>query len=512
MIERATSTNTSNKRIAKNVLYLYIRLFLMLIVGLYTSRIVLDRLGSVDYGLYGVVGSLVAIFTFVTGALSSSASRFMAVEVEVGTPESQNKVFCMTLNIHLLFSAIVVLVAETLGLWYLNNKMVIPEGREYASAVVYQLSCICALFSILVVPYRALIIANEHMKAFAYLSIIEVVAKLCIAFCLYGEGADRLILYGLLSCIVQIGVNLSYYVYCRRKYVESYYYLQWNRSLFKEMIAFTGWSAYGTVSSSLINQCYNLLLNLFFSPIVNAARTIAYQVQTKITQFATNFQVALNPQLVKNFSANDIRRVEELVVMSMKISFSLMLIMLFPILTNIDGLLSLWLVDVPDNTAIFVVMVCVTQIFGSMSNPFGVVAEAANRVKKRVLIVVPFFVIGLPVSYICLSHGLSALSVFVVTLIINLVVLWVEYYIARSIIGDNMRDTFLLICKCIGSLCFFVGVAILLRWVFDTSLLSVLLCGAICLLLSVLWVLYVIISRKERAHVYNKVRSYIGKR
>ena len=204
MQEQATSKNTSNKRIAQNTFYLYIRLFILLIVGLFTSRIILDQLGAVDYGLYSVVGSLVYIFTFVSGVLASSASRFMAVELEVGSTLSQNKVFCMTINIHLLFSIIIVFLAETIGLWYLFNKMVIPDDRFDAALIVYQLSCLNAIFSLLVIPYRALIIANERMQAFAYLSIIEVLARLAIAFGLYYEGFDKLILYGILSFLYKL--------------------------------------------------------------------------------------------------------------------------------------------------------------------------------------------------------------------------------------------------------------------------------------------------------------------
>ena len=509
MVEQATSRNTSNIKIAKNVFYLYIRLFLILIIGLFTSRVILDCLGPVDYGLYNVVGSLVSIFTFVSGALSSSSSRFMAVELEVGNQETQNKVFCMTVNLHLLLIVIVVICAETVGLWYLYSKMIIPEDRLYASVVVFHLSWISAIFSILVIPYRALIIANERMKAFAYLSIFEIMANLIIALSLYYGGIDRLILFGIMSFVVQVGVDLSYYFYCRRYCVESSFHLIWDNKLFKDMISFSGWSTCGNLSSGVVNQCYNLILNLFFGPVVNAARAVAYQVQTKVTQFATNFQIALNPQLIKNYAANDIKRVENLVVMSIKLSFSLMLILFFPILTNIEGVLSLWLVEVPKDTNVFVVFVCVTQILSSMSNPFGVVAEAANQVKKRVLFTVPIFVLALPISYLGLSYGYSARYVFVVALFAQFIALWVEYFIARSVVSEKLYDTFILMCKCIGTLILFMGASFLLRLYFDNSLLSVVICGLICLVLSLLWVLFFIISKKERLLVFDRVRSII---
>lgn len=512
MTERMTSKNTSNKRIAKNVFYLYVRLFLMLLIGLYTSRIILDSLGEADFGLYGVVGSLVYIFTFVSGALTSSASRFMAVELEVGDEKSQNRVFCMTLNIHILFSALIVLVAETIGLWYLYHKMVIPEGRLVASAIVYQLSCASAVFQILVIPYRAQIVANEQMKAFAYLSIFEVGAQLLTAFAIYYGGIDKLILYGFLTFGVQVAVNLSYYIYCRRHFIESRFKLLWDRSMFKKMLTFTGWSATGYLSWSVVNQCYNLLLNLFFGPVVNAARAIAYQVQTKITQFATNFQAALNPQIVKNYAAKDVRRVEGLVIMSMKISFSLMLVMMFPILTNIEGILSVWLVKVPENTGVFVVLVCITQVFGSMGNPFGVVAEAANKIRKRILTILPVNLLALPISYLCLLKGQPAVSVFIVALVTNFIVLWVEFLIARSILGEKMHDTWVLLLKCTGSLCVFAGMGIFLQMKFDSSILSIIACGTICLVLAALWVLFFILNNNERNLMYKKALSVISKK
>lgn len=512
MQEQATSKNTSSKRIAKNVLFLYIRLFLILIVGLYTSRVVLDRLGAVDYGLFNVVGSLVLIFTFVSGSLSSSASRFMSVELEVGNQMSQNRVFCMTLNIHLIIAAIVLVLAETIGVWYLFNKMVIPDDRLFAAFLVYQLSCISAILALLVVPYRALIIANEQMKAFAYLSIFEVLAKLAIAFCLYINGIDKLILYGLMLCFVQVGVNMLYLIYCRKTFRESNYHRLWDGPLFKEMIIFSGWSTCGTLATSAVSQGYNLLLNLFCGPIVNAARGLAYQVQTKIVQFATNFQIALNPQIVKNYASSDIERVEDLVNMSIKISFSLMFILLFPLLVNIEGVLSIWLVDVPNNTSLFVVLICVTAVFGAMSNPFGVVAEAANQLKKVMLITTPIFLLALPISYCALYFKMPAYSVFIIALFAEFIVLWVKFFIARGILSDKMRMTSFLLLKCICSIFLFFCIGFLLRSFFDSKLLSVFICGMICLIFSSLWVLYIILSKHERDVVISKIKVFLSKR
>ena len=502
-----TSKNTSNKRIAKNVYYLYIRLFLMLIVGLYTSRLVLDSLGAVDYGLYNVVGSLVAIFAFVTGALASSASRFMSIELEVGTLGSQNRVFCMTLNCHLLFSAIVIIIAETIGLWYLYNKMVIPESRMEAASIVYQLSCISAILAIMTIPYRALIIANEHMQAFAYLSIFEIMAKLIIAYVLYLEGIDKLILFGVLCFILQVGVNLLYYVYCRRFFVVSKYCKLWDKALFKSMMIYSAWSTCSYITSSVVNQGYNLILNLFCGPVVNAARALAYQVQSKVLQFATNFQIALNPQIVKNFAAKDIERVEELVGMSIKLSFSLMFILLFPILVNIKGVLSLWLVEVPEDTELFVILICITAIFSAMSNPLSVVAEAANKLKKYNLTTIPIFIISLPISYWGLLSGFSAYFVFVVALITEFIGMWAKFFIAQKILSNPLSKALWINVKCIMSLFVFIFLGFLIDKYFNEGLIDVVTCGMLCFWGAVVWILYVIIDKNERKLVWEKVKS-----
>lgn len=512
MEELATSKNTGNKRIAKNVVFLYIRLFVLLIVGLYTSRVILDGLGVVDFGLYNVVGSLVFIFTFISGALASSASRFIAVEIEVGNQESQNRVFCMSMNIHLIIAVVVLLIAETIGLWYLNHKMVIPEDRMFAASVVYQLSSASAILSLLVVPYRALIIAAERMNAFAYLSIVEAVAKLAVAFTLYIEGPDKLILYGTMLFVVQGVINLLYLIYCRRSFIVSKFRKVWDKLLFKDMIVFSGWSTCSYVSGSVVNQGYNLILNLFCGPVVNAARAVAYQVQTKVLEFATNFQIALNPQIYKNYAAADVRRVEELVEMSIKVSFSLMFVMLFPILVNIQGILSVWLVEVPDNTDIFVVIICVTAIFAAMSNPLGIVAEAANKLKMYNLVTVPIFVLALPISYACLAMGFSAYSVFIVALLAEFIGMWAKFLIARGILNYPMRNAFSLILRCICTIVLFVGLGFVLIHFFDSRFVSVIVCGSICLIMAALWVLYVIINKKERTIVYDRVKSFVSNR
>lgn len=502
---------SSNSRIAKNVLFLYARMLLLMIIGFLTSRVVLDRLGEVDYGLYNVVASLTLLFSFVQGALSSSASRFIAYEIGVGTFESQRKIFCMAMNIHLIFSAIVLLAAETVGLWYFEKYMVIPAERHWAAFVVYQLSCLNAILSIIVIPYMSTIISYEQMKSFAYLSIIEGGAKLFIAFCLYIDGVDKLILYASLLFIVQVLTNLLYYLYCRRHFLAARFKKYWDTTLFKDMAAFGGWTACTYLSSSFVEQIYNLMLNLFFGPTVNAARAVAYQVQTNITKLVQNFQIAINPQIIKNYAINDNHRVIELARLSVSVSFSLLLIIMYPILVNIDAILGLWLVDVPDNTGAFVSIICISAVFSSMANSFSVVVGAANRLKLYNLTTLPVYFIAIPIAFFALKNGASASIVFVVTAVAEFIALWIKIFITGIVMKTSLRDEFILVLKCILSMLLFVVLALILRKLFSTDLIGTIVSLTTCMSLSILWSAYVILTKTERKVVYTKIKNHFFK-
>lgn len=498
-----------NKRIAKNVIFLYIRMFLLLLIGFYTSRIVLDKLGEEDFGLSNVLGSLLTLLTFIQAGSASSASRFMSYEIGIGTKESQNKVFCMTLNIHIIYSVFLFIFSQTVGLWYFYNVMVIPQDRINAAFIVYQLSCLSSVFAVLIVPYMSMIISYEKMKSFAYLSIVEAIAKLIIVFCLFIDNVDKLVLFTALSFLVQVSVNLLYFLYCKRSFDSASFRPYWDKKMFKEIAVFSGLSTCSYISSSFVNQCYNLMLNVFFGPIVNAARGISFIVQSKILNFSTNFQIALNPQIVKNYAAENIERVIELVKLSTKISFSLMLILVFPIFVNINGILSIWLVDVPKDTNIFVVLVCFTAIFSTMSNPFSVIAESANRLKLYNSIVVPFFLLSLPFAYIALIMGCKAYVIFVIQLIFEFAGMYIKFLIACSIIRNKMYEEFSLLIKCMLSLVFFCILGYFLSKVFDQSILVLLFSLLFCVGIACVWVYLVILEKPERFYVKTKIVSYI---
>ena len=501
----SNQTSDNNKRIAKNTFFLYLRMLFLMLISLFTSRIVLAQLGVADFGLYNVVGSLILIFTFVQGSLSSATSRFLAFEIGNGTKKSLNNTFCMTLNIHILFALLILIVSETIGLWYFYNKMVIPSNRFVAALIVYQLSNLNAILAVLILPYRSMIIAKEEMKAFAYISIVEAVVKLGIAFCLYVDGIDRLVLYGALLCTSQVLVNLVYFRYCLKNFEETSFHRYWNNRQFKDMFSFSGWSICSYLSSSFVSQTFNLMLNLFFGPTVNAARAVSYQIQGAINNFSVNFQMALNPQIIKNFASSNLQRVSELVSMSMKVSFSLLYILMTPVLINIDWILGIWLKEVPPDSNTFVTIIGVCTIFVGMSNPLAVVAEAANRLKFYNLVTMPFYLLTIPIAYFALKLGSPASSVFGITCITEFMGFFVKLFVAHKIAAVPIFKILVQFSRCMVCLVLAVLGGICVYTLQPSTFLCSFCLFVICFVLATIVVFAIVLQQSERKLLINKI-------
>lgn len=497
--------SNNNNRIAKNTLFLYMRMLFLLFISLFTSRIVLAQLGVEDFGLYNVVGSLILIFTFIQGSLSSATSRFLAYEIGNGNQKRLNNTFCMTINIHILFALFIFIVSETIGLWYFFYKMVIPSNRFVAALIVYQLSNINAILAILVLPYRAMIIAKEKMKAFAYISIIEALIKLGIAFSLYLSGIDRLVLYGGLLCLSQVVINCVYFRYCIRNFNEARYHIYWNWQQFKEIFGFSGWSVCSYLSSSFVSQAYNLLLNLFFGPAVNAARAISYQIQGAINNFSANFQTALNPQIIKNYATLNLQRVYELVILSMKVSFSLVYILMVPILINIDWILNIWLEKVPQNSNKFVIFIGLSSIFLGMSNPLSVVAEAANRLKFYNLVTMPFYLSTIPLAYLSLYLGNSACSVFIITCLAEGIGFFIKLFIAYKIAAVPVKEIVIQFFHSLVCLLMAVSLGFCVKSFLPNGNLYSFCSVGICFIFAISAVFVVMLNKSERKNIINKI-------
>lgn len=434
-----SDTRQNNKRIAKNTLMLYFRMLFMMAVSLYTSRIVLATLGIEDYGIYNVVGGVVAMFGFVNAAMSSSTQRYLTFELGRGDAVRMRDVFTTSVIIHGLISLLVVVLAETVGMWFLTNKMMIPLGRMDAAMWVYQMSVMATVVMIMSVPYNATIIAHERMSAFAYISILETVLKLAIVYVLTVGDIDKLKLYAVLVFVVQLFIRLIYGRYCGKHFAESRMTWAWNGKLFREMLTFAGWNLWGNCSAVAFTQGLNILLNMFFSPAVNAARGVAVQVQSAITQFAANFQTALNPQITKSYAQEDYEYMHSLVYRSSKFTFFLLLMLSLPVMIETDTILSIWLKVVPDYTVPFLrLMLCVTTI-DAVANPLMVSAQATGNVRLYQSVVGGILLAILPISYVALRLGGSPVSVFVVHLCVCAVAFTVRLLIIRPMIRLSLR-------------------------------------------------------------------------
>ena len=430
---------SNNKRIAKNTLMLYIRMLFTMGVSLFTSRVILQTLGVEDYGVYSVVGGIIAMFTFINGGMVSATQRYLTFEIGKGNQQQLKKVFSTSLQIHALIALVIVLLGETVGLWFLYEKMVIPAERMTAAFWVYQCSIIATVVNIMSVPYNADIIAHEKMSAFAYISVLEVVLKLAIVYALYITPWDKLISYAVLILIVQLLIRFVYARYCSKHFEESHYHHQIDKSLFKEMFSFAGWSFWGNLASILYTQGLNIMLNVFFGPVVNAARGIAVQVQAAVQQFVSNFQVALNPQITKNYATGHLTQMHQLMFRSARFSFFLLFFLTLPVLLETEYLLTLWLKTVPADTVVFTRWMIAIALIYTIANPCVIANQATGKVKVYQMVVGGILLMILPISYVVLKLGAPAYSVFIVHFCVEAVAQLARMLMLRKLIDLPLR-------------------------------------------------------------------------
>lgn len=398
-----TEDSSNSKRIAKNTFYLFIRMVLILGISLYTSRVILNALGVDDFGLYNVVAGFISILGFLTSSLSGTTSRFITFALGKGDELYLYKVFSNTLITHLFLCLIIILFGETIGLWFVTNKLTIPVDKMNAAVWVYQISILTTILSVLKIPYNALIIAHEDMKTFAYISIIETIAKLIIAFSITYSPVNKLILYAFLLLAVQMVISAAYYHYCKQNYRESKAKLIADRDLLKEISSYSSWCILGYGAIAANTQGLNILLNMFYGTTANAARGIAVQVQNATTQLCGNFQMALNPQITKNYANGNYSYMHALITSSSKFSFFLMQLIIMPILLNCEYILNLWLVSPPLYTIEFTKIILIISTIETLKNPILAAIHATGKIKKIQTIEGLCLLSILPISYITLK-------------------------------------------------------------------------------------------------------------
>lgn len=401
---------SSNKTIAKNTIFLYVRMLIIMVVTLYTSRVILQALGIDDYGLYQTIGGVVGFLAFISNALAVATSRFITFALGKGDKEVLKNTFATTLTSHILIGLFIVLVAETVGLWYVYNKMVIPENRFTTALVVYQISILTAFVTIIQVPYYAEVIAHEKMSIFAYVGIAEAIGRLGIVYMLSIGNIDKLVLYAILLFVVQFGVFGFYVLYSRWNFEESVFRLSFNKKLFGEIFSFSGWSLFANGAIALSNQGILLLLNLFFAPAVVTARSISLQVNSVASQFVANFRTAANPQIVKRYASGDMAGSKILLLESTKFSYYLMLFIAVPLFFLANPILHLWLVEVPDYTVVFLQIVIVQSLFQVFDTSFYTALYAKGRIKENAIISPATGFLCFPIVYLLFKAGCSPLA------------------------------------------------------------------------------------------------------
>lgn len=416
------SNSLENKRVAKNSILLYGRMLLMLVISLYTSRVILEALGFNDYGIYNVVGGIVTMFTFINSAMGNASSRFITFAIGKGEKDNIIDVFNSSLLVHVTISILIIILSETIGLWLLYNKLVIPPDRFTAACWVYQLSVISCVANIMCVPFNATIIAHEKMGAFAYISLIDAVLKLIIAYSITIVSGDRLVVYAILLFGVQLTNILIYQIYCIRNFDIIKLRKLTDYRIMHEMSKFAGWSLIGNLAYIGYTQGLNILLNIFFGPVVNAARGIAVQVQNAVRGFVTNFQMAINPQITKSYAKNNYGRLHELIFASSKFSFFLLLCFVLPISIESNNILHLWLGNVPQYSAQFLVLTLSVLLIDCLANPLGIANNATGNIRNYQLVEGGMLLLIVPIAYIGLKLGGNPDTVFVVQLLVMIIV------------------------------------------------------------------------------------------
>ena len=503
----------ANKRIAYNTLLLYVRMLFLVLISLYTSRIVLQTLGVVDFGINNVVGGVITFLGFLTGSLAGASARFITFALGKGNGEELKNTFNNIVLIHGLFSIIVLIIGETIGLWFVTTQLNIPAGRENAAMWVYQLSILTSIGGLISAPYNASIIAHEKMSAFAYLTLGDAILKLLAVFILVYTPFDKLILYAAYICLIQLFDFVVYIIYCNRRFEETkgLSFKNIDKYLFKEIFSYAGWTMNGNLAYFGFTQGLNILLNIFFNPVVNAARGIAVQVQNIAYTFSNNFLMALNPQLTKSYANGNLKRMHELVILSSKFSVFLMILICVPLSLEVNYVLKIWLGEYPLYTDMFVRIILVISTLSCLANPIITSVHATGRLKKFQLYESSILLMILPISYISLKFfDTRPISVFIIHILIEIIAQYIRLKIVLPMIkfdlGVYVKEVLFKIIPVI------IIAPIIPLWVFFTVEQNLFTFVSVCLIsvFSVSISIYLLgLSKAERNFINKRVLSFI---
>ncbi|MBR5593127.1 MAG: lipopolysaccharide biosynthesis protein [Bacteroidaceae bacterium] len=435
------SDNTeANKRIAKNTLLLYIRMGIMMIISFFTARITLEALGVVDYGINNVVGGLVSMFSLISSSLSSSVSRFMTFGLGQGDKKELNTIFSTSINIHIILAFIIIIAIETVGVWFLNNKMVIPAERLNAAHWILQSSTILFAVGLMSTPYNAAIIAHERMDVYTYFTFFDVLSKLVTIFAIKYYGGDKLILLAIISLIPPLIKQFYFWNYSKKHFEECTYHAVWDKRVFKEMFSFAGWNFIGCTAGLTKDQGVNIAINMFTGPAVNAARGIAMQINGIIGQFIGNFLAAINPQIIKEYAAGNLKRMHALVFKSTRFSYYLFLFLSIPVLLEVETILYIWLGQVPEHTVLFTRLVIILSLAEIISNALIRSQEATGKIRNYQIVVGGILLMNFPISYVLLRMGYFPEITVIVAIIISQICLFARLAFLKNMVKLPVRS------------------------------------------------------------------------
>lgn len=505
--------SNNNKRIAKNTLLLYVRMLFTMAVSLFTSRVILNTLGVEDYGINNVVGGIVTMFSVLSGSLSSSISRFITFELGKGNIERLKTIFSTGVNIQLGMSVLIIIIAEAVGIWFLNAKMNIPTDRMVAANWVFQCAILTFVLNLLSVPYNAAIIAHEKMSAFAYISVAEVSLKLIIVYMLMISPFDRLETYAVLLLLVGAVIRFIYGYYCKRHFEECTYHFVFDKPVLKEMTGFAGWNFLGNGAYMLNTQGVNILMNLYFGVAVNAARGIATQVDAALKQFVNNFTTAVNPQITKSYAQGDLDYMHKLVCRSAKFSAFLMMFFAVPIILETNTILTIWLKTVPDYAVIFLQWIIISSFMDTvLANSLVTSMFATGKIKRYQIIVTTVGCLVFPLSWIAFKLGFEPQVGYILYFIIYTILLFVRLYLLKDMVKlpvmMYIREVLYKLAPIIV-VCFAIpGILILTM---DAGWLRLILVCLLSVLVTAVSEYFIGLSNKEKNFVAEKIKLVIGK-
>lgn len=509
----SNQTSDNNKRIAKNTLLLYVRMLFTMAVSLFTSRVILNTLGVEDYGINNVVGGIVTMFSVLSGSLSSSISRFITFELGKGNIERLKTIFSTGVNIQLGMSVLIIIIAEAVGIWFLNTKMNIPTDRMVAANWVFQCAILTFVLNLLSVPYNAAIIAHEKMSAFAYISVVEVSLKLIIVYMFMISPFDRLETYAVLLLLVGAVIRFIYGYYCKRHFEECTYHFVFDKPVLKEMTGFAGWNFLGNGAYMLNTQGVNILMNLYFGVAVNAARGIATQVDAALKQFVNNFTTAVNPQITKSYAQGDLDYMHKLVCRSAKFSAFLMMFFAVPIILETNTILTIWLKTVPDYAVIFLQWIIISSFMDTvLANSLVTSMFATGKIKRYQIIVTTVGCLVFPLSWIAFKLGFEPQVGYILYFIIYTILLFVRLYLLKDMVKlpvmMYIREVLYKLAPIIVVGFSIPGILILTM---DAGWLRLILVCLLSVLVTAASEYFIGLSNKEKNFVAEKIKLVIGK-